>query len=127
MCGWYLNVTRNFISLLKIPLDNLQGLLYNKGMSKKGGDNKIMTVKELQDKLEALKLPAHMTAYKASQVASAFTGKNIRTQMVVNYLGKGYLKGTKVQTEKGMVWDVDPTTFKVWLERYCFRNLVTIK
>ncbi len=86
-----------------------------------------MTVKELQDKLEALKLPAHMTAYKASQVASAFTGKNIRTQMVVNYLGKGYLKGTKVQTEKGMVWDVDPTTFKVWLERYCFRNLVTIK
>ncbi len=123
MCGWYLNVTRNFISLLKIPLATHSGLLYNKGMSKKGGDNKIMTVKELQDKLEALKLPTPMTAYKASQVASEFTGKNIRTQMIVNYLGKKYLKGTKVEGK----WQVDHATFRVWLERYCFRNLVTIK
>ncbi len=84
-----------------------------------------MTVQDLQDKLEALKLPTQLTAYGASKVASTFFGKDIRPQMIVNYLGKGYLKGTKVQTSKGLVWNLDHKVFISWLERYSFRNLVT--
>ncbi len=86
-----------------------------------------MNVSELQEKLETLELPRNLTAYGASRIASDFTGKNIRPQMIVNYLGKGFLKGTKVSTARGMVWNLDHKTFRVWLERYCFRNLVTVK
>ncbi len=86
-----------------------------------------MTVDDLTTKLEELKLPTPMTAYGASRIASSFTSKNIRPQMIVNYLGKGYLKGTKVQTARGRVWNLDHKVFKAWLERYCFRNLVTTK
>ncbi len=83
-----------------------------------------MTIKELENKLENLKLPTTMTAYRASQIASEFTGKNIRTQMIVNYLGKKYITGVKGADGK---WQVDHTSFTNFLERYCFRNLLTIK
>lgn len=82
-----------------------------------------MTIKELTEKLENLTLPENMTAYRASQIASQFTGKNIRTQMIVNYLGKKYITGVKVDGK----WRVNHVSFRKFLERYCFRNLLTIK
>ena len=83
-----------------------------------------MNIKELENKLESLKLPVNMTAYRASQIASEFTGKNIRTQMIVNYLGKKYISGVKGADGK---WRVDHKSFTDFLERYCFRNLLRVK
>ncbi len=82
-----------------------------------------MTVTELQDKLESLELPTHITAYGASVIASEFTEKNIRPQMIVNYLSHKYILGEKVDGK----WRVDHQSFKSFLERYSFRNVVTIK
>lgn len=86
-----------------------------------------MNIEQLTTKLEELELPTPLTAYGASKVASGFTGKNIRPQMMVNYLGKKYLKGTKVPTSRGPVWNIDHESFRTWLERYCFRNLLTVR
>ena len=83
-----------------------------------------MTVSELTEKLESLELPSRLTAYGASRIASEFTSKNIRPQMIVNYLGKKYITGRKGSDGK---WIVDHDSFKNFLERYSFRNLVTIK
>ena len=83
-----------------------------------------MNIKELENKLESLKLPVNMTAYRASQIASEFTGKNIRTQMIVNYLGKKYITGVRGADGK---WRVDHKSFTDFLERYCFRNLLRVK
>ena len=83
-----------------------------------------MTIKDLENKLESLRLPTNLSAYKASQIATQFTGVNIRPQMIVNYLGKKYITGIKGSDGK---WRVDHTSFKNFLERYCFRNLLTIK
>ena len=82
-----------------------------------------MTVTELQDKLENLELPSQITAYGGSVIATEFTGKNIRPQMIVNYLSKGYIQGVK----DGDKWRIDHDSFRSFLERYSFRNVVTIK
>ncbi len=83
-----------------------------------------MQVSELQEKLESLELPSRLTAYGASRIATEFFGKNIRPQMIVNYLGKKYIIGRKGSDGK---WIVDHASFRTFLERYSFRNLITIK
>ncbi len=83
-----------------------------------------MTIETLKTQLENLKLPENLSAYKAAQIASVFFDKSIRPQMIVNYLGKKYISGVKGSDGK---WRVNHASFRKFLERYSFRNLITIK
>ncbi len=83
-----------------------------------------MTIDQLKSQLETLTLPTNLSAYKAAQIASRFFDKEIRPQMIVNYLGKKYITGIKGADGK---WQVNHASFTKFLERYSFRNLITIK
>ena len=81
-----------------------------------------MELKEFQEKFEQLQLAKEYSAYGLSRLASELFEKNIRPQMIVNYLGKGYIKGVKREGK----WVIEEKEVRRWLKKYAIRNVVTI-
>ena len=59
-----------------------------------------------------------LTPYAASKIASESLGRQIRPQMVYNYVGKGYIPSVVVDGKKFVEVDV----LEAWIEKYRAKN-----
>ena len=81
-----------------------------------------MNVSELQEVLESLPQD-QQTPYGMSKLVNEKLGTDLPPQMFYNYVRKGFITATFSEKDG---WRIEPTEVRRWIERYAFRNIVTI-
>lgn len=84
-----------------------------------------MTIDELKSVLTDLdsEVTTAVTPYELSKIVNDRLGTELPPQMFYNYVKKGFITAT-FSDDQG--WRIEPSEVRRWIERYAFRNIVTL-